>query len=778
MEKISVIIPAYNVEAYIRRCLDSVLENSYPNLEVIVIDDGSEDRTAEFIEEYVEMYPDKIRFVKQANKGLAATRNVGMKLATGDYIAFVDSDDFVEKTMYEKLIKEAKEKDCDLVTCGFYQCYEDTGEIVAYQSGFKGEFDQSIFDNPHLLRINSPHAVNKLYRRDLVEKADFSFPEGMIFEDLCSVFPLFAKAEKVGRVHEPLYYYIRNRANGILATYNEKHGQIVDSLGILVEKFKEMGYFDQFEDTLRYFSIRHIYARFDDMDKYNSDEFRADFEKRAFGFLDQWFPGWRDSQEFAELRNPEEDAEDEEDTASDSESENVEKEAPKAPKNKKKRSEIFEEYVLNQEIKPNSYLIECFHGHDFCGQGYNIAVGLAEKPGNKVFVSAANDAKLARFKEKYSDKIYENIEFINVTRDEYLEALATCEYVFNNVGFHAFYRKRDGQKFIFTDFLPGSKAGLADRLHISDMQARQMSMALADAIPYPAEVKDSFERKLQMFCMDKLCRKKGLFVPFETLYPRVCQDLDMSKNNIKYVYYCPKNIAYDGVKDKKYYLFLSRLKKRLNELDELIGDDTKVVVEFPRLVRRRFKNNEWKHIIFANDKYQGVYVSSQYDAIITECEAEADLLQNLGKRVLFSEELTPEVMAEWIGKNAGSCVDGDGKVVDVFASMKIKAKKNPRIRHDIVYVDAYEHKKDLDEFMSGYNLKKTIFMIEKSKLNESMSAWLSRYYGEIMLLVIIRNTVISSEEEELLEKKKVTKGQIRRSRDRERYLGYKSLKGC
>ena len=169
-----------------------------------------------------------------------------------------------------------------MVTCGYYGCDEVTGEITVYQTGYKGEFNQSIYENPMLLRINSPYPWNKLYTRELLERSGFSFRKGIIFEDLCAIFPLFMDARKVGRVHEKLYYYIKGRKGGTISTFNEKHGQIIDALQIMNDAYQHRGMFEQFYDTLLFFNLRHIYARFDEMHNYDDIIFKREFKKRAF----------------------------------------------------------------------------------------------------------------------------------------------------------------------------------------------------------------------------------------------------------------------------------------------------------------------------------------------------------------------------------------------------------------------------------------------------------------------------------------------------------------
>ena len=118
-ELISVIIPCYNVEKYIDRCMESVLNQTYRNLEIILVDDGSTDGTGEIIKKYAE-HDHRIKILHQKNKGAGAARNAGMEIASGSYIGFVDSDDWIAEDMYEYLIGIIKEEDADIAACDFY----------------------------------------------------------------------------------------------------------------------------------------------------------------------------------------------------------------------------------------------------------------------------------------------------------------------------------------------------------------------------------------------------------------------------------------------------------------------------------------------------------------------------------------------------------------------------------------------------------------------------------------------------------------------------------
>ena len=125
--KLSIIIPCYNVENYLGKCVDSVLNNKLKDeFEIILVNDGSTDNTLGVIKSYAKQYPDVIKYIDQKNKGLSGARNSGMDIAKGEYITFLDSDDYVDSAMYNKLLKKASKGDFDIVTCGVRMVYDDS----------------------------------------------------------------------------------------------------------------------------------------------------------------------------------------------------------------------------------------------------------------------------------------------------------------------------------------------------------------------------------------------------------------------------------------------------------------------------------------------------------------------------------------------------------------------------------------------------------------------------------------------------------------------------
>lgn len=211
MDLISVIIPVYNVEKYIRECLNSVINQTYKNLEIILVDDGSQDKSGNICDEY-KMKDDRIKVIHKQNGGLSDARNVGMKIAKGRYIQFIDSDDFIDKDMIEILYKIIIENDADISMCSNYILKENkrtsdsSGKMYIYNR--IEALREILLDE----KIRS-YAWNKLMKKELF--TDIEFPKGKVFEDILTIPKIFEKSSKIVYLDIPKYYY-RQREGSIL----------------------------------------------------------------------------------------------------------------------------------------------------------------------------------------------------------------------------------------------------------------------------------------------------------------------------------------------------------------------------------------------------------------------------------------------------------------------------------------------------------------------------------------------------------------------------------
>ena len=223
---ISVIVPVYKVESYLERCLVSIVNQSYSNLEILLVDDGSPDSCPRMCDELAGM-DGRIKVIHKENGGLSDARNVGIEVATGDYLMFVDSDDYIYPEMCQKLINTAMIENADVVSCNFYWTYPD---------GERRREAMSIEDAPRILdgqkmlfhyfrrsSIDLCVVWNKLYRRELFFTDDkIRFPKGRLHEDNAINYLLYYKAKRIAIIPDCHYYYVQ-RDGSIMQSYNDRN---------------------------------------------------------------------------------------------------------------------------------------------------------------------------------------------------------------------------------------------------------------------------------------------------------------------------------------------------------------------------------------------------------------------------------------------------------------------------------------------------------------------------------------------------------------------------
>lgn len=211
---ISVIVPVYNVEPYVARCIESIINQSYKNLEIILVDDGSTDQSGKICDAYAAMDA-RIQVIHKKNGGLSSARNSGMRIAKGEYMGFVDSDDYIDVDMYESMVSHM-DSDVDVVVCGRYICPCDQ----------KRERISLCYTAPKCIKMNSEQAVlewlrhqmisfgvyDKLYRKKVI--GDLRFPDGRISEDITFVYNVLKKSRNVVHIGKAKYYNFQ-RPNSI-----------------------------------------------------------------------------------------------------------------------------------------------------------------------------------------------------------------------------------------------------------------------------------------------------------------------------------------------------------------------------------------------------------------------------------------------------------------------------------------------------------------------------------------------------------------------------------
>ncbi len=260
MKKVSVIVPVYNVEKYLRRCLDSLINQTLSDIEIIVVNDASPDCSADIMREYEEKYPDKIICVYlKKNIKQGGARNVGLRKSTGEYIMFVDSDDWVDTTICEEMYLSAMQTGSDLVICDYKKVMEGTGEEkLVMEVGNEVDGVPTPGIKKVLLSMKAfPFA--KLIHRELLFNHNLFFPEGIQYEDQAVVPFLFLYSKRLKKLNNPLYFY-NSREDSTMNTKNSiHHFQRMEAVRLFYDRAKKDNFYPELKQELDMFFIRSYY---------------------------------------------------------------------------------------------------------------------------------------------------------------------------------------------------------------------------------------------------------------------------------------------------------------------------------------------------------------------------------------------------------------------------------------------------------------------------------------------------------------------------------------
>lgn len=216
MTKVSVIVPIYNTASFLDKCLNSLVHQTLDDIEIICVNDGSTDHSQSIINEFLLKYPYRVKSILKRNGGLSDARNMGLQEACGEYIAFLDSDDYVELDLYEKMYAKACQTRADIIVCGFKRVTLEGNVLSIEQTQLKKSY--SSIDG---LTSIAPAAWNKLYKRELWIQSEVRYPKGVWYEDLPTTIKLMLYANNIATVNEPLIYYVQH-PNSISYTFDER----------------------------------------------------------------------------------------------------------------------------------------------------------------------------------------------------------------------------------------------------------------------------------------------------------------------------------------------------------------------------------------------------------------------------------------------------------------------------------------------------------------------------------------------------------------------------
>lgn len=248
MPKLSIIIPFYGVEDYIEKCLNSVKNQTYKDFEVILVNDGTKDNSQKIVDRFVKE-DKRFKCYKKPNGGLSDARNYGMKYATGKYIAFIDSDDYIDLDLYEKMMDKALTTDADIVEADFIWEYDH-----------KQVYDYSKVSDLNRLMIDiRVVAWNKLYKKELLDSIGVTFSLGLRYEDVDWCYKIIPYVKKFESVKDTYIHYIQ-RSESIANTQNKRVREIYQILTNVIDYYKENNLFNKYKDQLEYIFIRYIFG--------------------------------------------------------------------------------------------------------------------------------------------------------------------------------------------------------------------------------------------------------------------------------------------------------------------------------------------------------------------------------------------------------------------------------------------------------------------------------------------------------------------------------------
>lgn len=258
--KVSVIVPVYNVEKYLHKCVDSLVNQTLQDIEIILVSDASPDGSNEIMAEYQNQYPSIVKCIYLSeNIKQGGARNRGLEIATGEFVTFVDSDDYVDVTMLEKMYKEAIEQKCDMVYSDYYNNYLNDhrlGYMSFVSEQVVGELNE---EKRKMLFFTLVPPYAKLIKTSLIRDNKLYFPEKMFYEDTATTLLYHMYAEKIGWVKEPLYYY-SIREDSTAQKTNSTHQLDESKAGLILhEQFKKRGFYTQYQDEIDMLFLIYFY---------------------------------------------------------------------------------------------------------------------------------------------------------------------------------------------------------------------------------------------------------------------------------------------------------------------------------------------------------------------------------------------------------------------------------------------------------------------------------------------------------------------------------------
>lgn len=278
---ISIIIPVYNVQNYLSQCLNSVLGQTYKNLEIIAINDGSTDNSGKILDQYAKNDP-RLKVIHQSNVGLSETRNRGIALSHGDYIAFLDSDDWLVENCYQTSIEYLRDSEIDILCYDVFEFQDGQMRENTHIPKFSGKFHA--VDKLEMLSQAWPLVWAKIYKSTFIKSKKITFPTGLLYEDNAFVYTCWVNNPVVICLNQPLHIYRMSREGSITSSKNPRTSDIFSIVKIIRDQFKKHALKKEFLYVINW-SIDNLLWLYEKTPESLQREFRIKLKRLCWSYL-------------------------------------------------------------------------------------------------------------------------------------------------------------------------------------------------------------------------------------------------------------------------------------------------------------------------------------------------------------------------------------------------------------------------------------------------------------------------------------------------------------
>ena len=628
--KLSIIVPVYNAEKHLHNSLNSLVKQALENYEVILIDDGSTDNSKKILDSFQKEYPDIIRVIHTENKGAANARNIGLDLATGEYVGFFDSDDFVAVDMYDKLYRLAKKENADIAVCGYY--IVSNTNIRSFQNGNTDQYGKSIYENPSIFIYGVPYLWNKIFKRSMIVDNNIRFNKLRIFEDLDFTYRLYFLANKIVKYDQPLYYYMRIGEETLTSEFNERFFDIIPAIKSLVDFTKGKNSYDDFKDYILYTCLNHMYLRMNVPIKPSNLMLKYKYIDECFAYLDSEFPSWKQHRIYFEYKKHNK-------TLYTSKlywkivslflkprrllAKNLRRLIKIAKIAFKPRiGSKYIKFVRNLSINDHYILLDSQHGNDLNGNMFYLLKELQDDSYKdfRIYLSVTQN-RYEEFENKIRNYEFNRVNLIIYNSSEYAKVLAISKYLFNDTSFPPYFVKRNGQIYLNTwHGTPLKTLGKKTKEDFYNICNLQKNFNSADFLLYPN--KYMMDHMIEDYMISNISENKIMLCgyPRNTVFfdtRRRAELREKLKIDDKFIIvYMP---TWRGtLNNKNDASYIVDLEEKLSEISKRLKPDQLLFLNVHPYLKDHIKVNGYSNILLFPKEYETYDFLNCADVLITD----------------------------------------------------------------------------------------------------------------------------------------------------------------